>query len=117
MMLLELNGLEVDCVIGERPEERVRNQRLSLDVRLWISDDSAESDELSDTADYAALAEEIRAALVSAECRMIERAAKLAHEVCMANPRVFSAEVKVTKTGAIPHLFSASAVFPGDKIS
>ena len=110
-MLLELNGLEVDCVIGELPEERVRNQRLILDVTLEIDDASAFSDELSDTVDYAALAEAIRAALVASECRMIERAAKVAHDVCMAQAKGRSAKVKVTKTGAIPHLSSASAVF------
>lgn len=111
-MLLELNGLEIDCVIGELPEERVRNQRLSLDMRLRIVDDSSESDDLSDTVDYAALAESVRIALVSAECRMIERAAKVVYEVCIADPKVISAEVKVTKSGAVPHLISASATYP-----
>ena len=111
-MLLELNGLEVDCVIGELPEERVRNQRLALDVKLRISDESADSDDLSDTVDYATLAESIRAALVSAECRMIERAAKVAYEVCIADPKVVSAEVKVTKAGAVKHLASASVTYP-----
>ena len=110
-MLLELNGLEVDCVIGELPEERVRNQRLVLDVSLDICGDSAASDELSDTVDYAALAESIRAALVAAECRMIERAAKIACDICIADPKVRSAKVKVTKSGAIKHLASASATF------
>lgn len=112
-MLLELNGLEVDCIIGELSEERLRNQRLVLDVQLEICDDSAYSDELADTVDYAALAESIRAALVSAECRMIERAAKVAHDICIADPKVRSAKVKVTKSGAIDHLISASAIFSG----
>ena len=112
-MQLELNGLEVDCVIGELPEERVRNQRLILDVQLDVCDDSAFSDELADTVDYAALADSIRTALVAAECRMIERAAKVAYDVCVANSMVRTASVKVTKSGAIPHLASASATFPG----
>ena len=110
-MLLELNGLEVDCVIGELPEERVRNQRLVLDVQLEICENSAFSDELADTVDYAALTESIREALVSAECRMIERAAKVAYDICISDPMVRSAKVKVTKSGAIKHLASASATF------
>jgi dihydroneopterin aldolase len=114
-MLLELNGLEVDCVIGELPEERVRNQRLILDVQLDVCDDSAFSDELADTVDYAALADSIRAALVAAECRMIERAAKVAYDICIANSKVRSAKVRVTKSGAIKHLASASATFHGNK--
>ena len=110
-MLLELNGLEVDCIIGELPEERVRNQRLVLDVQLDVCDDSASSDELMDTVDYAALADSIREALIAAECRMIERAAKVAHDICIADPKVRSAKVKVTKSGAIKHLASASATY------
>ena len=112
-MVLELNGLAVDCIIGELPEERGRRQRLVVDVRLEICSVSAFSDDLSVTVDYASLAESIRAALVAAECRMIERAAKVAYDVCVANSMVRTASVKVTKSGAIPHLASASATFPG----
>ena len=107
-MLLELNGIDVDCIIGELPDERVRNQRLTVDVKLEIGEDSAISDDLNDTVDYAELTESIRSALVSAECRMIERAAKVVHDVCIANAKVRSAGVKVTKAGAVRHLASAS---------
>ena len=110
-MLLELNGIDVDCIIGELPDERTRNQRLIVDVALEIGDESAESDDLRDTVDYAALTESIRDALVAAECRMIERAAKVAHDVCVADAKVRSATGKVTKSGAVPHLASASATY------
>ncbi len=112
-MLLELNGIDVECIIGELPEERVRPQTLRVDVRLDISDASAVSDSLDDTVDYAALTESIRAALVSAKCRMIERAAKVVHDLCAESPMVRSASVKVTKTGAVRHLVSASATYSG----
>lgn len=110
-MLLELNGIDVDCIIGELPDERVRNQRLIVDVALEIGDTSAESDDLRDTVDYAALTESIRSALVAAECRMIEKAAKVVYDVCVSDTKVRSAKVKVTKSGAVPHLVSASATF------
>ena len=109
-MLLNLNGIRVDCVIGERPDERTRLQTLRVDVRLEIPDRAAETDALADTVDYAALAERIRAALVAARCRMIERAAKVAADVCCAEDKVTSAVVTVTKRGAVPGLESASAV-------
>lgn len=112
-MLLELNGIDVDCIIGELPEERVKTQRITVDVRLDICDKSASSDDLRDTVDYATLTGAVRAALVSAECRMIERAAKVVYDLCIALPGVRRASARVTKTGAIPHLVSASAVFDG----
>ncbi len=109
-MILKLNGIDVDCVIGERPDERERLQRLRVDVAMEICDAAAQTDELSDTVDYAALAERIRAALVGAKCRMIERAAKVVHDVCVSDPKVKSAEVHVVKSGAVAHLESAEVV-------
>ena len=109
-MLLRLNGIDVDCVIGERPDERTRLQTLRIDVELDIADRAAETDELSDTVDYASLACRIRSALASAQCRMIERAAKVVRDVCLAESKVQAAKVSVTKAGAVPHLESAQVV-------
>ena len=108
-MRLRLDGIEVDCVIGERPDERDRLQRLKVDVEFEIPSAAAETDALSDTVDYAALAERIRAALVAAKCRMIERAAKVVYD-CLPTR---DARVVVTKFGAVPGLASASVVYPG----
>lgn len=110
-MKLALNGIDVECVIGEREDERNRLQRLRVDVTLEIPDDASETDALEDTVDYAELTEEIRKALVNAKCKMIERAAFLVAEVCRREPRVRHAEVRVTKSGAIAHLESATAVY------
>lgn len=110
-MKLELNGIEVECVIGERADERDRLQRLRVDVALEIPDDAAETDALEDTVDYAELTELVRATLVEAKCRMIERAARLVAETARRDPRVKSVVARVTKSGAISHLESASAVF------
>ena len=110
-MKLKLNGIEVACVIGDLPDERVRDQILRIDAELEILDRVAETDRLSDTVDYAALSERIRQALMAAKCRMIERAAKIACEACLADQKVLSATVTVTKFGAIIGLASASAVY------
>ena len=110
-MKLNLNGLDVDCVIGELPDERNRLQRLRVDVALEVPDRAAETDALADTVDYAALAARIREALVAAKCRMIERAAKVVCDVCMKEALVTAAVATVTKSGAVPGLESASAVY------
>ena len=109
-MTLKLNGIDVDCVIGERPDERTRLQTLRVDVELEISDVAADTDSLSDTVDYAAMTERIRSALASAKCRMIERAAKIVKDICLSDAKVRAAKVSVTKSGAVPHLESAQAV-------
>ena len=112
-MKLKLNGIEVACVIGERPDERDRLQRLRVDVELTVPDRAAETDELGDTVDYAGLAEKIRAALTAAKCKMIERAAKVVYDVCREDGKVGAAVVTVTKSGAVPGLESASVVYGG----
>ena len=110
-MELILENLTVDCIIGERADERNRLQRLVLDVSLDIDDTAAETDDLADTVDYAALAGKISAALMKAKCRMIERAAFVVAKLCATEKEVRRVEVRVTKYGAVRHLESASAFF------
>ena len=112
---MALSGIAVDCIIGDLPDERVREQRLRVDAELVVPDAAASSDSLADTADYAAIAESVRAALVAARCRMIERAAKVALDACLADARVLRAKVRVTKSGAVPGLESASAEVEGGR--
>ena len=114
-MTLELNGLAVDCIIGDLPEERTRTQRLLIDLSLEIGDEAATSDRLEDTVDYSALAQRITDVLVWAQCRMIERAAKVVCDTCLKDPRVRRARVRVTKSGAIAKLASAAAVYEEER--
>jgi len=110
-MILKLNNIDVDCIIGDRPEERIRTQHLRIDVVLTVCDRAAESDQLGDTVDYAVLTEKIREALMLAKCRMIERAARIVAEACLTDDKVSHVTASVTKTGAIAHLKSASAIY------
>ena len=110
-MTLDLDGIDVDCIIGDRADERERAQRLTVDVRIEIGDGAAESDELRDTVDYAELTARVRAALVAAKCKMIERAAKVVCDLCLADAKVRAATVRITKSGSVAHLASASATY------
>ena len=62
-MTLMIEGIEVECIIGDLPEEREREQTLVVDAELEIPDRAAETDALADTVDYAAAAERLVAAL------------------------------------------------------
>ena len=107
-MTLALDGFDVPCVLGDRPEEREREQRVRVDAVLEVADETAcGTDDLRDAVDYAALAEKIRDALRGARCRLLERAAKLVADVCLADPRVAAVSATVAKGGAVPGLGSA----------
>ena len=108
MDTIRLANIEVLCIIGDLPEERDREQRLLVDVTLE-TDLSAvmASDRISDTIDYAALSREIRDALRSAKCRLIERAAGVVADVCLEDPRVERVTVCVRNFGTVKGLGSA----------
>ena len=109
--VLRLNGIEVTCIIGDLPEERQREQRLVVDATLELDlSAAAASDVLSDTVDYAALTRRIRERLRGAKCRLVERAAALVLEECLADARVLRATVAVRKSGCVPGLASAEVV-------
>ena len=107
-MTLKIDGIEVECIIGDLPEERIREQTLVVDAELEIPDRAAETDALADTVDYAAAAERVRAALRAAKCRMIERAAKVAFDALGPG----CVRVKVVKRGAVAGIAAAGAVYP-----
>ena len=109
--ILRLNGVEVACIIGDLPEERQREQRLVVDAALELDlSAAAASDALADTMDYAALTRRIRERLRGAKCRLVERAAALVLEECLADARVLRATVAVRKSGCVPGLASAEVV-------
>ena len=101
---LKLNGIEVECIIGDLPEERENEQRLLVDVALDIDlEDAAESDRLDDTVDYSLLVGNIREALED----LLERAAGVVADVCLSDPRVERVTVGVRKFGSVSGLGSA----------
>lgn len=110
-MTLRLESIDVDCILGDRPDERNAPRRVRVDLSLEVTGDAAMSDDLSDAADYAEIVEKVRAALVAAKCRLVERAAKIAAEVCLATSgKVVSVEAAVAKPAPVPHLGGATAV-------
>ena len=108
-MKIFLDALKVDCIIGDMPEERETEQTLEVSVEIEVSGAAAESDNLGDTVDYAALAGRISDALKRAKCRMIERAV---WETVSAEKNAVSCSVHVTKRAAVPGLGAASATYP-----
>jgi dihydroneopterin aldolase len=87
MDCIELNGLEVDCVVGTYPRERHVPQRLRLDVSMYLSTESAAQREaLSASVDYSAIAAQLAFLLRSCEFRMLETAAHALARYLLAPP-------------------------------
>lgn len=104
-----LQDLEIWCIIGERPDERIRKQCLYVTAELSVDLAPAiASDDLHDTVDYASMSRDIRHEIINAKCCLIERAAGIAADVCLADKRVQSVTITVRKNGSVPHLTAAA---------
>lgn len=108
MDTLRLNGIEVECIIGTLPQEREFEQKIIVNLELEMDMSSAaESDDLLDTVDYVELVDNVREALGEARCHLLERAAEIVANVCLAEPRIERVTATVRKFGAIRGLASA----------
>lgn len=110
-MRLDIRDIEVNCIIGEREDEREREQTLAVDLSLEVSASAAETDSIADAVDYVAAAEAVRKRLVEAKCQLIERAAREAAQAVAALPGVTLVRARVTKRGAVAGIGAASAEY------
>ena len=112
MDLITLTGLRVFGRHGVLPEERRDGQDFVVDVQLTVDvRAAATSDDLVDTVDYAALADQLAAVVAGEPVNLIETLASRLADVCLSDPRVIESRVTVRKPGApIPHAFSDVAV-------
>lgn len=74
---IEIEQLEVPCIIGVRPAERERPQPLLVDLVLeYDLHEAGRSGRITDTCDYAQLADEVTALLRFRRYKLLENAAE-----------------------------------------
>ena len=109
---IELRGLKVRGNHGVFDHEREDGQNFFIDVILWLDlRAAADTDDLAETVDYGALAQQV-AAIVGGEPRnLIETVGAEVAETIMADERISACEVTVHKPSApIPLTFDDVAV-------
>ncbi|MDS1113067.1 dihydroneopterin aldolase [Gordonia westfalica] len=109
---IELRGLKVRGNHGVFDHERADGQDFFIDVILWLDlRAAADSDDLAETVDYGALAQQV-ASIVGGEPRnLIETVGAEVAETIMADERISACEVTVHKPSApIPLTFDDVAV-------
>lgn len=76
--IIGFEELEIDCVIGVYPDERVATQKLYIDLKVEAEiGDSVHSDRLKDTIDYCEIVKLIQVEAES-KCQLLET---LAHRI------------------------------------
>ncbi len=109
---VRIHGLELDCIVGLRPHERTRAQRIRLDLGLQLSTrEAAIGGRIEATADYDRVANEVCALLLFRRYRLVEMAAEeLCAMVLGTYHHVEAVELQLEKPGALEGRARAAAV-------
>ena len=97
-----LEDLQVDCIIGVLPGERIRPQRLS--ISLWAQlplVKAAASDAVSDTLDCALVARKVLQLAVAGQYQLLEALGGAICDYLLEDPRVELAGVHIRKPAAV----------------
>lgn len=93
-----IRGLRASGCHGVLPEEQTRPQDFSVDLEIEADLRPAGlSDELGDTVDYGAVADEVARVVTVEHHALLERLAERISEVVLVHPEVHAVTVTVTK--------------------
>ncbi len=109
---MEINSTRLDqihirdllqrCIIGIYDEERREKQDVVINITLHADlRQAGQSDDIDDTVDYKAIKKKVIAMVDGSECLLVERLAERIAEICLGDPRVKQADVRVAKPGAL----------------
>lgn len=109
---IHISGLELDCIVGLRPPERRKPQRVRLAVELALDlRRAATTERIAHTVDYSVVADEITNLLKFREYRLVETATEeIAAMLLGLHPSVERATVTLEKPEALRGLAASGAV-------
>ena len=88
---IHIERLELDCLIGVNPWERLAKQRITVDIAMDVDLSAVgKSDSIRDTVDYSVVAKAVTAEVNSSNYILVEALAARIAEICMASERVQS---------------------------
>jgi len=99
-----LEGLQIRCIVGIHPHERVEEQDLFVDISVDTDfTAAAETDRVEHTIDYAQIAEELTQLATARKFQLIETFAEESATLLFALfPEVSIIALKVRKPAAVP---------------
>ena len=102
--IIELEKLEVDCIVGILPFERVKEQKVFLDVSMEIDFQvPASTEQVEDTIDYTFISQELTDLVKTSRYQLIETmAVECADLILDRHPLVQRVSVAVHKPAAVP---------------
>jgi dihydroneopterin aldolase len=93
-----IRNLVVPCEIGVFPHEHGKKQRVRIDATLAVADGGAVlADKLAATVSYSDIIDQVRALCGRGRVNLVETLAERVADLCLSDPRVQSARVRVEK--------------------
>jgi FolB domain-containing protein len=112
MDVIRIHRLELDCIVGIRPQEREHQQRVRLDIGLHADlSPAGRTGRISLTADYDQAAHEVAALLAFRHYHLIEMAAEEVSAMLLGiHAGVQRVDVRIEKPGALEGRARAASV-------
>jgi dihydroneopterin aldolase len=98
-----IRDLVLECLIGVHKHEQRKPQRIRINVDLAVREQGrGKSDKLTDVVDYEEVADRIRGIVASGHVNLVETLAENIAEMCLADPRIEAARIRVEKLDIFP---------------
>lgn len=112
MDLIRIRGLEIDCIVGLRPLEREREQRVHIDLALGMDLSKAgRTGRIALTCDYDEIAEEVIAMLRFRRYQLIEMATEEITAMLLGvHPALEMVDIRLDKPAALDGRARAASV-------
>lgn len=112
MDVVRIRGLELDCIVGLRPQERVSAQRLRVDLELGVDTrEAGRTGRIKSTLDYDRIAADVVALLQFRRYQLIEVATEeLSAMLLGAYPPAQSVRLCLEKPGALAGRAEAASI-------
>jgi FolB domain-containing protein len=99
---VRIERLELDCIIGINPWERLTKQRITIDIEINADLSAAgASDAIEDTINYRTISKAVTSAVEESSYGLVEALAARVAEICLEDERAQSIEITVRKPGAV----------------
>lgn len=112
MDLIRIRGLEIDCIVGVRPLEREREQRVHIDLALGMDlSPAGRTGRIALTCDYDVIAEEVIALLRFRRYHLIEMATEEITAMLLGvHPALEMVDIRLDKPAALDGRARAASV-------
>ena len=99
---VKIERLELDCIIGINPWERLTKQQITVDIEIDTDLTAAgKSDSIEDTINYRTIAKTVTTEVEKSDYGLVESIGAKIADICLEDARVFSVRVTVRKPGAV----------------